>query len=170
MGEIKKKIGQKIAAGAIVAAFLGGTVAGGVTMSEMIKSGDAKNLASNYKTRAEANPSYSQMVRTRDEQIWEAYDNKIINSNEFTQQMGKTHSEENVYANRYQLLSREEAIAWEDAKTAADRHEAGMVSAAIGAGVLLGVGALACLNKGHKLMKEAEEEENIDEDVKIFGE
>lgn len=165
-----KKVGQKVAAGAIVAAFLGGTVAGGVTMNEMMKISDARNAATNLRTRAQAHSSYSQMVRERDQQVWDAYNNGVIGSNEFTQQMTRTHSEENVFDNRYQLLSKEDAIAWEEARADEDKYMSGMVTSAITGGVLLGIGAWGCINKGHKLMKAAEEAEDEDEDIKIFGE
>lgn len=158
---MKKENKNKILKSIIATGVAGGMIAGGAMLVEMDKHTTATVGQENMLKRAESRDTYQALLKEQDELVWLAFDNKIINADDFTRLMKANHSGNFAYEHRYELLSETDAIAWENFVSNQNKAVNGMVGTAIASGTLLGAAGLALIKKyemQEKANKENEEE------------
>ena len=153
----KKEVIKFLQKTGVVAGILGGVAGGILTMQAMDnystthKTLDAKyNLAVNSSARV-------QMIEERETAIYDAYKKGIIDVKTFTSEIEKLHSNEFVYENRSEFLSKKDADEWTKAKNQEGRVALDLLGSSIFAGATLAGAGLLAIKRGYGDLEEAKQ-------------
>ncbi len=156
-----KKVQDKLIALGMVAGLGTSVAMNGKMLVDLDQLGAARRESSNCKKQAISQDTYQAMLKEADTAVWEAFEKGIISAEDFTRLMKENHSDNFAYENRYKLLDKATANAWEQSVENERKQQSQMCTSAVLTGSTLGgVGLLSIYQYSRKQKESEEEEEN----------